>query len=77
MGRTAEGTRGDRRAISVRERSTERNLAAENRRIGKDEDNLGHNDQGGSTEADVSIQKNEFNVKKFMDKVKNVGKVMR
>ena len=64
----------------ARDRSTERILAAqsENRRIGKDEDTKvsdGHNDQGGSMEADVSlIQKNEFNVNDFMDKVRRVGK---
>ncbi len=38
VGRTAEATRGVRRVHLARERSTERSLAAENRRIGKDED---------------------------------------
>ena len=74
MGRTAEATRADRGVKFARERSTERTLAADNRRIGKDEDNHGHNAQGGSKEADVSIQKNEFNMNEFMDKFRRVGK---
>ena len=48
VGRTVEETRGDGGEKLVRERSTERILAADNRRIGKDEDikvSDVHNDQ--------------------------------
>ena len=74
MGRTEEENRGERRVNSARGRSTERILAAENRRIGKDEGNLGHNNQGGNMEADVSTQNKDFNMEEFMDQVRKVGK---
>ena len=69
VGRTAKETRG--RGVNfARDRSTERILAAENRRIGKDEHTKvpdGHNDQGGNMEADVSIQNKDFDLEEFMD----------
>ena len=74
MGRTEEENRGERRVNSARGRSTERILAAVNRRIGKDEGNLGHNNQGGNMEADVSTQNKDFNLEEFMVQVRNVGK---